>query len=88
MTNYKRFRGEIENYLKGSQGYFESRIDSAFNSLRFGTWLSRSNKRNKKDKLFFCKPLTINVLSQFCPVRSVINVLQNSVPFVPFIKVL
>ncbi len=48
MTNYKRFRGEIENYLRGNQGYFESRIDTVFSSLKFGTWLSRTNIRKQE----------------------------------------
>ncbi len=48
MTNYKRFRGEIENYVKRSHGYFESRIDTAFSSLRFGTWLNRTNIRKQE----------------------------------------
>ena len=38
-----RFKGEIENYLRNGQKHFDSKINDAFNSLKFKTWLSRCN---------------------------------------------
>ena len=42
-TNYKKFKGEIESYLKRGHNNFESRIDGAFSSLKMKTWLSRTH---------------------------------------------
>lgn len=42
-TNCKKFKGEIENYLRNSQNQFESKIDRLFVSLRVKTWLQRTN---------------------------------------------
>lgn len=39
----KKFKGEIENYLRNDQKNFDSKIDSVFSSLRVRTLLSRSN---------------------------------------------
>ncbi len=74
MINYKRFRGEIENYLRGSQGYFESRIDSVFSSLRFGTWLNRTNIKEQEGYhashllfiLIILPLLRIKTVNSFC----------------------
>ncbi len=42
-TNCKKFKGEIENYLRNGQNNFDIKIDDAFCSLKFKTWLCRSN---------------------------------------------
>ena len=42
-TNCKKFKGEIENYLRNSQNQFECKIDRLFVSLRLKTWLQRTN---------------------------------------------
>ncbi len=42
-TKCNRFKGEIENYLRNGQKHFDSKINDAFNSLKFKTWLSRCN---------------------------------------------
>ena len=36
-TNYKKFKGEIENYVNNSNNIFESRIDHAFSMLKIKT---------------------------------------------------
>jgi hypothetical protein len=45
--NCKKFKGEIENYLAKTQGFFESRIDRAFRMLQFKTQLNRAKIRKK-----------------------------------------
>ena len=42
-TTRKIFKGEIENYLRNGPNNIESRIDSAFSSLKFKTWLCKAN---------------------------------------------
>ena len=42
-TNYVKFKGEIENYLRNGDHNFESKIDEAFSALKFKTSLCRSN---------------------------------------------
>jgi hypothetical protein len=42
-TKCKKFKGEIENYLRNSQNDFDLKIDHAFCSLKLKTWLCRSN---------------------------------------------
>jgi len=42
-TKCKKFKGEIENYLRNRQNQFESKIDRLFVSLRLKTWLRRTN---------------------------------------------
>lgn len=42
-TKCKKFKGEIENYLRNSQNQFECKIDRLFVSLRVKTWLQRTN---------------------------------------------
>ena len=39
-TNYKKFKGEIENYVTKEKNIFESRIDRAFRALNFKTQLN------------------------------------------------
>ena len=43
ITTCEKFKGEIENYLINGQNNFESKIDSAFSSLKFKTWLCKAN---------------------------------------------
>jgi hypothetical protein len=42
-TKCKKFKGEIENYLRNRQNHFESKIDRLFVSLRLKTCLRRTN---------------------------------------------
>jgi len=42
-TICKKFKGEIENYLRNSRFQFESKINRLFVSLRVKTWLQRTN---------------------------------------------
>jgi hypothetical protein len=46
-TNYQKFKGEIENYVRNGENIFESRIDRAFSLLNIRTHLSRT--KIKKD---------------------------------------
>lgn len=73
-TNYKEFKGEIENYVNNSNNIFESRIDHAFSMLKIRTKLSR-NKIKKKDGyhaahllfvLTLLPLLKINTVHSFC----------------------
>ena len=41
--NCQNFKGEIENYLCNGIHNIESKIDAAFSTLKFKTWLSKSN---------------------------------------------
>ncbi len=43
ITNRTKFKGEIENYLRNGQNNFDSKINSAFLSLKFKTLLCRTN---------------------------------------------
>ena len=38
-TKCKKFKGEIENYLRNSQNQFECKIDRLFTTLKVKTWL-------------------------------------------------
>jgi len=42
-TKCKKFKGEIENYLRNRQNQFKSKIDRLFVSLRLKTCLRRAN---------------------------------------------
>lgn len=42
-TNCRKFKGEIESYLKNTQNNIESRFDNAFSSLHFKTFLCKTN---------------------------------------------
>ena len=42
-TKSKKFKGEIENYLRNGQNNFDVKIERAFCSLKFKTWLCKSN---------------------------------------------
>ncbi len=46
-TNYQKFKGEIENYVRTGEIIFESRIDRAFSLFNIRTHLSRT--KIKKD---------------------------------------
>jgi len=41
--NCRKFKGEIENYLRNQQNILDSKMDSAFSSLKVKTWLSKTN---------------------------------------------
>ena len=43
ITNRKKFKGEIENYLRNGHSSFDSKIDQTFSCLKVKTWLSRTN---------------------------------------------
>ena len=43
ITNCEKFKGEIENYLGNGQNNLESKIDRTFSSLKFKTWLCKTN---------------------------------------------
>ena len=42
-TKCKKFKGEIENYLRNSQNQFECKIDRLFIALKVKTWLCRTH---------------------------------------------
>ncbi len=43
ITEIKKFKGEVENYLQKRQNHFDSRIDRVFTSLKIKTWLCKAN---------------------------------------------
>ena len=43
ITNCIKFKGEIEHYLRNDQNNIDSKIDSAFASLKFKTCLCKTN---------------------------------------------
>ena len=43
ITKCNKFKGEIENYLRKGQNNFDIKIDRALCSLKFKTWLCKSN---------------------------------------------
>jgi hypothetical protein len=45
--HYKKFKGEIENYVAQGRNIFESRIDRVFQMLTIKTQLNRSKIRKK-----------------------------------------
>jgi hypothetical protein len=73
-TKCKKFKGEIENYLRIGQHYFDVKIDRAFCSLKIKTWLCRSNilKRDGYPAshlllvLFMLPVLRLNTINTFC----------------------
>ena len=46
-TNFKKFKGEIENYLAKEKNIFESQIDRVFRMLHLKTQLNRAKIRKK-----------------------------------------
>ena len=73
-TKCNRFKGEIENYLRNGQKHFDSKINDAFNSLKFKTWLSRCNIIKKDGYpashllfiLFLLPVLKLKTVNSFC----------------------
>ncbi len=72
--NCKNFKGAIENYLGNQTNNFESKMDTAFSSLKVKTWLCKSNII-KKDGwhashllfvLIMLPLLKINTIHSFC----------------------
>jgi hypothetical protein len=72
--NHKKFKGEIENYLRNHQNNFDSKIGSAFSSLKIKISLCKSNII-KKDGwhashllfvLIMLPLLKINTVHSFC----------------------
>ena len=74
ITNCKKFKGEIENYLRKGQNNIDSKIQSVFSSLKFKTWLCRSNIFKKDGYhashvlfiLFILPLLKIKTVNGFC----------------------
>lgn len=69
-TNYRKFKGEIENYVSKEKNVFESKIDRAFSMLKFKTYLSRT-KIVKKDGYHAAHLLFILVLLPILKIRTV-----------------
>ena len=69
-TNCKKFKGEIENYLINGQNNFESKIDGTFSSLRFKTWLNRTNIK-KQEGYHASHLLFMLVLLPFMKIKTV-----------------
>jgi hypothetical protein len=73
-TKCKKFKGEIENYLRNSQNQFECKIDRLFTSLKIKTWLCRTNIIKKDGYpashllfvLFMLPLLKLNNIHCFC----------------------
>jgi len=43
ITNTKKFKGKVENYLRKGQHHLDCRIDKLFTALKVKTWLCRAN---------------------------------------------
>jgi len=73
-TKCKKFKGEIENYLRNSQNQFECKIDRLFSTLKVKTWLCRTNIIKKDGYpashllfvLFILPLLKLNNIHCFC----------------------
>ena len=73
-TKCKKFKGEIENYLRNGQNNFDVKIDRTFCSLKFKTWLCKSNiiKRDGYPAshvlliLFILPLLHLKTVNSFC----------------------
>lgn len=73
-TKCKKFKGEIENYLRIGQNNFDVKIDSALSSLKLKTWLCKNNiiKRDGYPAshilliLFVLPLLRLNSVNSFC----------------------
>jgi DDE superfamily endonuclease len=73
-TKCKKFKGEIENYLRNGQNNFDVKIDRAFCSLKFKTWLCKSNIIKKDGYaashilliLFVLPLLRLKTVNSFC----------------------
>ena len=69
-TNCTKFKGEIENYLVNGQNNIDSKINSAFSSLKLKTWLCRTNIV-KKDGYHASHLLFILVLLPILRIKTV-----------------
>lgn len=69
-TTCKKFKGEIENYLNNGPNNFESKIEGAFSSLKFKTWLCQTNII-KKDGYHASHVLFILMILPLLKVKSV-----------------
>jgi hypothetical protein len=76
-TKCKKFKGEIQSYLRIGQNNFDAKIDRAFSSLKIKTWLCRSNI-SKRDGyaashllliLFILPILRLKTINSFCNKR-------------------
>jgi hypothetical protein len=73
-TKSQKFKGEIENYLRNSKNNFDVKIDRAFCSLKFKTWLCKSNIVKKDGYpashvlliLFVLPLLRLKTVNSFC----------------------
>jgi hypothetical protein len=73
-TKCRKFKGEIENYLRIGQHHFDVKIDRAFRCLKIKTWLCRSNvlKRDGYPAshlllvLFMLPVLRLRTINTFC----------------------
>lgn len=73
-TKRQKFKGEIENYLQNGQNNFDVKIDRVFCSLKFKTWLCKSNivKRDGYPSshilliLFVLPLLRLKTVNSFC----------------------
>ena len=73
-TKCRKFKGEIENYLRIGQNHFDAKIDRAFSSLKIRTWLCRSDilKRDGYPAahlllvLFMLPVLRLKTINTFC----------------------
>jgi hypothetical protein len=76
-TKCRKFKGEIENYLRISQNHFDAKIDRAFCSLKIRTWLCRSDilKRDGYPAshlllvIFMLPMLRLKTINTFCNKR-------------------
>ena len=61
-TKCKKFKGEIENYLRNRQNQFESKIDRLLVSLRLKAWLRHNNiiKKDGYDRPIFDSPFSLS----------------------------
>ncbi len=69
-TKCIKFKGEIENYLRNGQNNFDSKINSAFLSLKFKTLLCRTNFI-KKDGYHAAHLLFILIILPVLKIKSV-----------------
>jgi len=73
-TKCQKFKGEIENYLRNGQNNFDIKIDRAFCSLKFKTWLCKSSIIKKDGYpashilliLFVLPLLRLKTVNSFC----------------------
>ena len=86
-TKCKKFKGEIENYLRIGQHNFDVKIDRAFSSLKVRTLLCRSNilKRDgypAAHLLFVLQQMLVSMVS--CQKRRVLPVQRQALSLAVF----